>query len=284
MPASGVDGRIIRAKLCLVCGYIHPRDEAAADLCLHCETRLDASTMEFPQALFEQPTVRASLWQRISSEEEERAREGYQITTQYRFPARLAVCNLALSAPSDCEPLIEVEYVSQAEIWRINHGWHRPGDHNGFVIDSNTAYGSAKAMTVMNRTGHPSARHAVRSGRMSLTRAICCFCAPYQNRWRRTFFVRWPTRFGAPFSSTTRSRNRRSRWSRSGWRYTGASFLGSRRRRHRRLGTADWGAWRISAARDCAHDPAFRRHHGRGAARLGGAVPGGLLRLPAQLR
>ena len=51
MPASGVDGRIIRAKLCLVCGYIHPRDEAAADLCLHCGTRLDASTMEFPQAL-----------------------------------------------------------------------------------------------------------------------------------------------------------------------------------------------------------------------------------------
>ena len=46
--------------------------------------------------------------------------------------------NLALSAPSDSEPLIEVEYVSQAEIWRINHGWRRPGDHNGFVIDSNT--------------------------------------------------------------------------------------------------------------------------------------------------
>jgi hypothetical protein len=45
---------------------MHPRDEAAVDLCVHCGTRPDATSMEFPQALFEQPTVRASRWQRIS--------------------------------------------------------------------------------------------------------------------------------------------------------------------------------------------------------------------------
>jgi hypothetical protein len=138
MPAGGVEARIIRAKLCLVCGYIHPRDEAAADLCVHCGTRLDASSMEFPQALFEQPTVRATRWQRISSEEEERAREGYQVATHFRFPAGFPARDLTLSEGEAADPLLEVRYVSQAEIWRINHGWRRSGDHNGFVIDTNT--------------------------------------------------------------------------------------------------------------------------------------------------
>jgi len=45
MPAGGIEARISRAKLCLACGYVHPRDEAVADLCFHCGTRLDASTM-----------------------------------------------------------------------------------------------------------------------------------------------------------------------------------------------------------------------------------------------
>jgi superfamily II DNA/RNA helicase/very-short-patch-repair endonuclease len=136
MPAGGIEARIARAKLCLVCGYIHPRDEAAVDLCVHCGTRLDTSTMEFPLGLFEQPTVRASRWQRISSEEEERAREGYQLTTHFRFPAGVAARALTLSETGEAVSLLEATYVSQAEIWRINHGWRRSDDHNGFVIDT----------------------------------------------------------------------------------------------------------------------------------------------------
>jgi very-short-patch-repair endonuclease len=94
--------------------------------------------MEFPQALFDQPTVRATRWQRISSEEEERAREGYQISTHFRFPAGLPARDLTLSDCEETDPLLEVRYVSQAEIWRINHGWRRSGDHNGFLVDANT--------------------------------------------------------------------------------------------------------------------------------------------------
>src|SRR5262249_32997481 len=137
MPAGGIEARIARAKLCLVCGYIHPRDEAAADLCVHCGTRLDSSTMEFPQALFEQPTVRANRWQRISSGEEEPAREGYQVDTHFRFPISMAAQNLMLAESAEQPPVLEARYVSQAEIWRINHGWRR-SDRNGFVIDANS--------------------------------------------------------------------------------------------------------------------------------------------------
>jgi hypothetical protein len=151
LPAGGIEGRISRAKLCLACGYVHPRDEAAVDLCVHCGTRLDTETMEFPQALFEQPTVRASRWQRISSEEEDRAREGYQVETYFRFPAGQPGRDLILSDGAAPGPVLEVKYVPQAEIWRINHGWRRSGPRvraergprtgsgrNGFVIDVNT--------------------------------------------------------------------------------------------------------------------------------------------------
>jgi hypothetical protein len=138
IPAGGVEARIIRAKLCLDCGHIHPRDEAAVDLCVHCGTRLDASAMDFPQALFEQPTVRASRWQRISSEEEERAREGYRVETYFRFPSNLPTRRMALSEGTEIEPVLEIAYVPQAEIWRINHGWRHSVDQEGFIIDPNT--------------------------------------------------------------------------------------------------------------------------------------------------
>jgi hypothetical protein len=54
------------------------------DLCVHCGTPLNGATSQFPQALFEQPTVRALRWTRITSEEEERVREGYLTTTHFR--------------------------------------------------------------------------------------------------------------------------------------------------------------------------------------------------------
>jgi hypothetical protein len=145
MPARGFDARIIRAKLCRNCGYIHPRDEAVADLCLYCGTRLDAMTMDFPQALFEQPTVRASRWQRISSEEEERARKGYHVDTHFHFPASNAPRDLVLIDDPEAAPILEVRYIPQAEIWRINHGWRRSSDRNGFVINTTSGVWQRRA-------------------------------------------------------------------------------------------------------------------------------------------
>ena len=84
VPAGGIEERLTRAKLCNCCGYVHPRDEADVDLCIHCGTRLDGATSQYPQSLFQQPTVRAQRWTRITSEEEERVREGYLTTTHFR--------------------------------------------------------------------------------------------------------------------------------------------------------------------------------------------------------
>jgi len=62
---------------------VHPGEDSDADLCVHCGTRLDGASSQYPQALFRQPTVRAQRWTRITSEEE-RVREGYLTTTHFR--------------------------------------------------------------------------------------------------------------------------------------------------------------------------------------------------------
>lgn len=138
LPAGGIDTRLISAKCCLACGYIHPSEAAlSVDLCEHCGTRLDGATMEYPQALLNQPTVRASRWARISSDEEERSREGYAIDTHFRFaPGDSTLRADIVSEGHGAETLMEVAYAPQSELWRINTGWRRAKRKNGFAIDS----------------------------------------------------------------------------------------------------------------------------------------------------
>ncbi|MBM4275790.1 MAG: DUF1998 domain-containing protein [Deltaproteobacteria bacterium] len=138
VPTGGITPRLCRAKICLTCGYIHPRDEAMVDLCHYCGTRLDADTSEFPQALFEQPTVRGSRWARISSEEEERVREGYHLTTHFWVAPGSVSQIVSVQSKQDATALMEVSYIPQAELWRINHGWRRASERQGFVLEQNT--------------------------------------------------------------------------------------------------------------------------------------------------
>ena len=136
LPPSGIGDRLKQARLCRECGYAHDDESVTVDLCEHCGGRLDAATSDFPQNLLEQPAVRTRLVERISSDEEERVRSGYKITTHFRFtggvqPLRTQVID------QDGTPILEVVYAPAARIWRINNGW-RQGDHNGFQIDPQT--------------------------------------------------------------------------------------------------------------------------------------------------
>ena len=135
VPGGDIDRRLCRAKLCLVCGYIHPREDAKVDLCFHCGTRMDGNTCDFPQRLFDQPTVKASRWVRITSEEEERTREGYHLTTHYWFSPGTSPNVVSVQVDGDSDPILEMTYVPQAQLWRINHGWRRSEERNGFGLD-----------------------------------------------------------------------------------------------------------------------------------------------------
>jgi hypothetical protein len=81
--------------------------------------------------------VRLSRWARISSDEEERSREGYYVTTHYRFAPGSQTKRVDVVA-ADGSPLLEVLSAPQAELWRINHGWRRSPHRNGFAIDRAT--------------------------------------------------------------------------------------------------------------------------------------------------
>ena len=136
LPPGGIEERLKRARLCNVCGYAHDDEALNVDLCEHCGTRLDAETSDFPQRLLEQPTMRTHQVERISSDEEERVRSGYKITTHFRFdPGSRPRKRLAIAA--DGEPLLELLFAPAARVWRINHGWSG-GEHNGFRIDPQT--------------------------------------------------------------------------------------------------------------------------------------------------
>lgn len=134
LPAGGLSERLTRARICRRCGYIHPREAASADVCEFCGATLDGTTSDFPQALLDQPTVRATRWARITSDEEERAREGYEITTHFRFAPDDAPRVVEARAPEGAK-LLTATYAPQTDVWRINHGWRRSADRNGFTID-----------------------------------------------------------------------------------------------------------------------------------------------------
>lgn len=136
IPPSGIDAAFTKARLCRTCGRAHDGAEADLELCRHCGTILDGSS-DFPQRLLEQPTMRARKRERISSEEEERIRTGYRITTHFDFdPSRL---QRAESLTEHEDTVLNAEFAPGARLWRINHGWRQSEDNgSGFSIDPQT--------------------------------------------------------------------------------------------------------------------------------------------------
>ncbi len=134
LPAGGFEERLSSAKLCLNCGYIHPQRESQPDFCEHCGTELRGENVDFPQALFDQPVCRAQSRERISAEAEDRLREGFDVTTHYRFAAGAAPAKAVVRGAGE-EELLEATFAPQTTLYRINHGWRRSKERNGFVID-----------------------------------------------------------------------------------------------------------------------------------------------------
>ena len=76
--------------------------------------------------------VRTRRSQRISSEEEQRVRSGYDVSTHYRFP-RFPPRSARVTA-TDGEQLLSITVGPSAEIWRINNDQRRTTTP-GFQID-----------------------------------------------------------------------------------------------------------------------------------------------------
>jgi hypothetical protein len=129
-----------QAKICPACGYLHVHSATSLpDVCEWCNTPLT----ELRSNLFRMQNVSTRRIDRINSDEEERARIGYNIVTSIRFSEQAGRprCRTATVAYGE-KKLARLSYGPAALIWRINTGWKRsiPGSPPGFLLDIERGY------------------------------------------------------------------------------------------------------------------------------------------------
>jgi hypothetical protein len=133
LPPGDGQRRFLRAKVCERCGYFH--EQLDADVCEQCGVSLAAGGARAFQQLFEMTTVTTQRIERITCEEEERIREGFRVTTHYRFSRdQYGPRRVGALAVRDGAPQLELFYGPAATIWRINHGWKR-ARQEGFALN-----------------------------------------------------------------------------------------------------------------------------------------------------
>jgi len=130
-----------RGVICAACGYYHQLgDEPAPDLCEQCETKLPAPF----ENLFRMQNVATRRRDRITSDEEERQRLGYELKTALRFSRREGRVSARTATLNDAGgmPLANLTYGHAATLWRINLGWRRRRDKDqlGYVLDVERGY------------------------------------------------------------------------------------------------------------------------------------------------
>src|SRR5690606_39271929 len=125
-----------RVRMCGYCGYGHFSEQLELDLCVACQTPLSEGKMV--HNLFRIENVATRPVNRITWNEEERMRQGYDLRTTIQYPEENGVLKLVRSELLQGEDLLaEMEYAQQAHIWRINLGWKRRKNKeiDGFMID-----------------------------------------------------------------------------------------------------------------------------------------------------
>ncbi len=134
LPIEGLQQSFRKARLCQHCGYVFPDSETDIEICGECDSRLDQDSSRLHQRLLQLTTVRTNARDGITSEEEQRARSGYEIGVHYRFGDSEPVRMQAIAPGTD--PLIDLTFAQQASVWQINNGYRR--DASGFVLDSSS--------------------------------------------------------------------------------------------------------------------------------------------------
>lgn len=133
---SGLDTKA--ARRCEACGYLHGQD-VGIDVCEACGGAL-GRTMH---RLLRLQTVKAARRDRISSDEEERRRAGFDLVTSYRFNDHGARSGRidATARAAGGEPVLELHYGDTATVRVTNLGRLRrrdSGDGDGYWIDVQT--------------------------------------------------------------------------------------------------------------------------------------------------
>lgn len=131
----------ISSLVCSQCGYGHLGEPGGAqplvNRCENCDALL--SEHDWVRELYRVETVETVAVERISINDEDRQRQGFELQTTYRFlpgPDGVIQQRKAEVKQGD-EVLAELTYAPAARLWRINRGWRRRKDKEqlGFYIN-----------------------------------------------------------------------------------------------------------------------------------------------------
>ena len=127
------------ARICGSCGYGHFGDQKEFERCVSCDALLDGGRLIQTLHRIEQVSTRRA--NRITSDEEERQRQGYEMVTTLRFSEEDGRTRVtATSVVEGGDTLLELQYGPAATLWRINLGWRRRKEKSvyGFSLDATT--------------------------------------------------------------------------------------------------------------------------------------------------
>ncbi|MDG9672171.1 DEAD/DEAH box helicase [Hahella sp. CR1] len=132
------------ARLCPACGYGHFHTQLEDELCNACGSPIEGGKRV--SNLYRIDNVSTKRAYRITCDEEERQRQGYEMQTTVQFhqtDGRLRVTQGELL--SQGHRLFTVQYAPTATVWRLNLGWRRRKNPSiyGFNIDAVSGQWSA---------------------------------------------------------------------------------------------------------------------------------------------
>ena len=140
--SSGARLATVSIRTCSECGYCHfgeqDKPEPSQNVCERCATPL--SDKGRIGELYRVDTVETIPTERITANDEDRQRQGYELMTTYCCPQ--IVQESEAIAGDEASALLA--YSPSARIWRINKGWRRRKvkDQYGFYINPMTGYWS----------------------------------------------------------------------------------------------------------------------------------------------
>lgn len=140
----------VSSRICSQCGYGHLGDadasEPLADRCEHCDALLTEA--DWVKELYRIETVETVPVERISINDEDRQRQGFDLQTTYRFLPGPdgGIQKRQAEVRYGNEVLAGLVYTPAARLWRINRGWRRRKEKEllGFYINPITGTWSKK--------------------------------------------------------------------------------------------------------------------------------------------
>ena len=141
---SGEGFALTRSKQCPTCGYLHPiLSGDGPDRCEHCASLLEGALNN----LFRLQNVSTKRRDRISSDEEERLRQGFELRTALRFAEHGGQVSVRTAQVLvDGQSIAKLTYAHAATLWRLNVGWRRRANPQqlGFNLDIERGYWAKK--------------------------------------------------------------------------------------------------------------------------------------------